>query len=143
MQICFNLIASYWRRCMDVLPTGLTYMQTHSCRYSRNKIQAKMQYIHTYTYQTHIRLIANIQVGAIRDILIKLRTNSILDACSSPRYESAYLSTKYITKKRKKNRSLPPITSWRYVFRYQRLYCSRWPIISHFFPKFSRIFKIV
>ena len=87
---------------MDVLPTGLTYMHTHSCRYSRNKIQAKVQYIHTYAYQTHIRLIANIQVGAIRDILIKLRTNSILDACSSPRYESAYLATKYVTKKRKK-----------------------------------------
>ena len=38
------------------------------------------------------------QVGAIPDILTMSRTNSILDACGSPRYEPAYLATKYITK---------------------------------------------
>ena len=45
---------------------------------------------------------ANIQVGAICDILTISRTNSILDACDSPKNKPAYLATKYITKKNQK-----------------------------------------
>ena len=35
-------------------PTGLTYMHTHSCRYSRNKMHT-MKDMHTYTYQARIQ----------------------------------------------------------------------------------------
>ena len=65
----------------------------------------------------------NIQVEAISDNLTIPRTNSILDACVSPRYGPAYLATKYITKeKTKQKQTLPPITSWQYVFQFQSLY---------------------
>ena len=35
--------------------------------------------------------------------------NSILDVCGSPRYEPAYLATRYITKKKKRYGPLPPL----------------------------------
>ena len=68
---------------------------------------------------------ANIQVGAICDILTISRTNSILDACDSPKNEPAYLATKYITKKIKNKKKTDPSLlhlSSQYVFRFQSLY---------------------
>ena len=80
---------------------------------------------HTYIHipGAYLGLTTNIQVGAICDILTMSQTNSILDACSSPRYKPAYLATKYITKKKKERKKpLPPIRSWQYVFWFESLY---------------------
>ena len=131
MQLCFNLIAIYWRRSQDVLPTGLTYMHTHSWKYSRNK------YTQNHISGADLGLTANIQVGAISNILTMSQTNSILNACGSPRYGPAYLATKYITKKKKKTDPSPsllptPITSWQYVFRFQSPYALLWQMTCNF-----------
>ena len=131
MQLCLILIAIYSRRCLDVLPTGPTYMHTHCCRYSRNKIHKCKTDIHTNTYiHTNIRCVSRTcwsQVGAIYNILTLSQTKSILDAWGSPRYKPADLAAKYITNHEKKNKNkktqiLPPITSWQYVFRFHSLY---------------------
>ena len=150
MQLCFILIAIYSRRCQDVLPTGLTYMHTHCCRYSRNKIHKCKTDRHTYKYiHTNIRCVSRTcwsQVGAICDILTLSQTKSILDAWGSPRYKPADLVTKYITnhekKKKKKNRSCPllHLDNMYSDFIVYMLYCSRRSIISHFFLNFLSSF---
>ena len=148
MQLCFILIAIYSRRCQDVLPTGLTYMHTHCCRYSN--IQ-QMQDRHTYKYiHANIRCVSRScwsQVGAICDILTLSQTKSTLDAWGSPRYKPADLATKYITNhekntKTKKPRSCPlsHLDNMYSDFIVYILYCSRRSIISHFFLNFLSSF---
>ena len=91
-----------------------------------------MQDIHTSAYQASIYdLPQNIQVGAIRYIFTMSRRNSIPDARSSPRYQPAYLATKYINykKKKEKKEQTPPLLlhldNMYSDLKVYKLYCSR------------------
>ena len=89
-------------------------LDSHTCTHTAANTRAiniHKNARHTYIHISgaYLGLTANIQVGAICNILTMSQTNSILDACDSPRYEPVYLAAKYITKKKKKQ--TPPLPS--------------------------------
>ena len=80
-------------------------LESHTCTHTvanTRAINIHKNTRHTYIHISgaYLGLTANIQVEAICNILTMSQTNSILDACGSPRYEPVYLATKYITKKK-------------------------------------------
>ena len=107
-------------------------LDSHTCTHTVANTRAinihkNARHIYIHISGAYLGLTANIQVGAVYNILTMSQTHSILDACGSPRYEPAYLATKYITKKKKKTDPSPsplptPITSGQYVFRFQSPY---------------------
>ena len=119
-------------------------LDSHTCTHTVANTRAinihkNARHIYIHISGAYLGLTANIQVGAVYNILTMSQTHSILDACGSPRYEPAYLATKYITKKKKKQTPpLPPSLPLLHLdnmysdFKAHMLYCGRWPIISHF-----------
>ena len=87
-------------------------LDSHTCTHTVANTRAinihkNARHIYIHISGAYLGLTANIQVGAIRDILTMSRINSILDVCGSPRYEPPYLATKCITKKKQKPKNRP------------------------------------